>query len=180
MPDIIDAFNDDHTRRGRFLNRAAHYFLWAVALNIVLSLLDYLGIHNWLTTIADNVVTLTVIIAIMHSYYTRLCVRCMDEVPADAALLAQRRRPLLKYLHTLRTPRGVVISIATIIAIGVVIKVFDLPRVVNLPIDAALTAYLYSVWLHHKVRPWCPYCRDWGEDGDIREPSPDPVVKATR
>lgn len=180
MPAISDAFNNDETRLGRFLTTAAHWSLWGIAIIATVRILGYLGVHHWLISASDLIALVPILFAMFHTTYTRLCVRCMEEVPADASVRAQRQRWLLWVTHSLESPRKVAVWIGVVMTISVLTATFHLPRIVDAPIDAYWLAYLYSMWLHHKLRPWCPYCRRWDDGGFIHEPSPDPVVKATR
>lgn len=180
MPAISDAFNNDETRLGRFLTTTAHLALWGIAIIATMRVLGYLGVDNWLIAASDFIAFIPILFAIFHTTVTRLCVRCMQEVPADASARAQRQRWLLWVTHSLESPRKLAVWMGVVITSGVLIAAFDLPRVADAPTDAYWLTYMYSMWLHHKLRPWCPYCRRWDDDGDIHEPSPDPVVKATR
>lgn len=48
-----------------------------------------------------------------------------------------------------------------------------------IPGDLSLFAVIYTGWVHHRLRPWCPYCGRWEDDGH-EEPSPDPNVLNTK
>ncbi|WP_280413170.1 hypothetical protein [Nocardia asiatica] len=180
MPAISDAFNNDDTRLGRFLTAAAHLSLWALAVMVTVRVFGYLGVHHWLIDIGDLTATASILIALMHTTITRLCVRCMEEVPGDAAARAQRQSWLLRIAHSLDSFTRVMVWVALLVATATLATLLDLPRVVHAPLDAFFALYLYSTWLHHKLRPWCPYCRRWDDGDGIHEPSPDPVEKATR
>lgn len=44
------------------------------------------------------------------------------------------------------------------------------------PGDLFFAAYMYAVVTHHRLSPWCPYCR-WGNGGSHEAaptPTPDP------
>jgi hypothetical protein len=48
-----------------------------------------------------------------------------------------------------------------------------------IPGDLWMFAVIYTEWLHHRLRPWCPYCRPWDEGGD-QELAPDPTLFGTK
>ncbi|WP_280422744.1 hypothetical protein [Nocardia carnea] len=176
MPTMEGAFNNDG-RIPRFFTSVAHLMLAAIAVQAVARIPFYLGIEHWLINVAGLVTSVLVVIGMLHNDVTRLCVRCMQEVPADAGAQAQRRRWVLWVNHFASSRRGIVALISAIVATWV-LAATGAPPAAQAPIDLACTVFFYSIWLHHRLRPWCPYCRDWGSDG-MCEPSPDPVERAT-
>ncbi|WP_157163431.1 hypothetical protein [Nocardia aobensis] len=179
MATLDDAFNNDDKFIQRSLTRAAHFMLWAIGIAVLMQIPFYLGYDWWITGLVQSAMWVFVLIGILHNNTTRLCVRCMQEVPDNAGERAEQRKPVLWLNHRMQNLRGILIlSAAAVFSYGR----FRLgwPRLLNLSVDALSLCYLYSIWLHHRLRPWCPYCRDWGDDGDIHEPSPDPIEKATR
>jgi hypothetical protein len=128
--------------------------------------------------VAQAAATVILMIGMFHNDFTRLCVRCMQEVPADAPVRAQRQSWLLWLQHFLNRLPLQLGFLAVMVAMSMACKHFGWPRVATLPVDLVWFAWMYGTWLHHRLQPWCPYCRDWG-DGGIHEPSPDPVQKAT-
>lgn len=177
MAIIDNAFNNDESRFSRLLTTLAHlmlYALAAVAAARVATYFDYTGTLVELTILFGNAVLL---IGLMHNDFRRLCVQCMREVPADAGRRAERQQWLLWLRHWVSTTPRVLLVVVMISVPVFLVHSVGLPRVVSLPVDALWAAFMYSVWLHHRLRPWCPYCRDWDQDG-APEPSPDPVTKA--
>jgi hypothetical protein len=182
MSTVYDAFNNDERWFGRFFTAAAHWMLYGVALVAACRIPYYLGVDSRPVRLASDVAFVVVVIGMLHNNFTRLCVRCMQEVPADAGPRAQRRWPILRLFHEGGRAYGlvgIIVLVAGLAGTRVLMERFGFPRAIRLPIDILWIAYLYSMWLHHRLRPWCPYCPDWGDDGGIREPSPDPVTKAT-
>ncbi|MEU4318325.1 hypothetical protein AB0F85_14060 [Nocardia fluminea] len=180
MTFVDNAFNNDESRIGRFLNSASHLMLPGLAAIAVAKALLYFGIEHDLLQFVLLAGNLVLFCGLVHNDLTRLCVRCMSEVPADAGHQAERQKRVLWLRHAARSPFRMLAFLALLIVPAVLIHVLELPRVLALPVDAFWCVFMYSVWLHHRLRPWCPYCREWGEGGGIHEPSPDPVVKATR
>ncbi|WP_159848525.1 hypothetical protein [Nocardia sp. CY41] len=176
---IDNAFNDDDSVTGRILTTSAHLMLYGIAITIATRTCYYLGIEHWTIRVVGFLASLLYLAGVLHNSLTRLCVRCMSEVPADAGARAQCEKPVLWLNHRLSGRMGILILVA--IGIEVLVRGFGLPgQVVSLPFDLLAVLYMYSVWLHHRLRPWCPYCRRWDDGGGITEPSPVPVVEATR
>lgn len=172
---VYEAFNDGDGRTGRVLTRVAHWAPWAIAALAALCTADYLGIASMDWVILAALVG--VMVSHMHQEATRLCVHCMSEVPANASERAHALRLLLRLRHPSRRTRLVLAAlylglIAVWFATGVKF-VFILATVL-------MIADMSAAWWHHRLRPWCPWCRNWGEGGDIHEPSPEPTVGAQR
>ncbi|MFE9785636.1 hypothetical protein ACFYO7_09670 [Nocardia salmonicida] len=180
MAFVDNAFNNDESRIGRFLNSAAHLMLPGIVAIAVGKSLSYFGVRHMLVDLLIIAGSFVLFCGLVHNDATRLCVRCMSEVPADASHQAERQQRLLWLRHAPSSPPRLVAFVALLVVPAVLIHVLELPRVFALPVDAFWCVFMYKVWLHHRLRPWCPFCRDWDEDGGIHEPSPDPVVKATR
>lgn len=178
MSVIDDAFNGDETRTQRVLNVVTHWMLWAIAVQAVLRVPWYFGHNSWALDLGGWLCTVLIILSQVHNLFARLCVKCMEAVPADAGQRAQRQQSVLWLSHSLTSLRG--FGLYAIACVGVSMLVASgFPRLITVPLDLFTTTFLYSLWLHHKLRPWCPYCRRW-DDGGEHEPSPDPVAKATR
>lgn len=106
----------------------------------------------------------------------------MAGVPADAPVRAQRRKKLFWFFHLTTTGIGLGGLFAPVIGLAIVGSVFESPaiqQVTRVPLDILMFATIYTGWLHHQLRPWCPYCRDWDEDGNP-EPAPDPSEFTTK
>ncbi|MGW0324687.1 hypothetical protein [Nocardia sp. NPDC003183] len=129
------------------------YALAAVAAARVTTYFDYTGTLIELTILIGNAVLL---IGLIHNDFQRLCVHCMREVPADAGRRAERQQRLLWLRHWVSTTPRVLLVVAMISVPVFVVHFVGLPRVVSLPVDALWAAFMYSVWLHHRLRPWCP------------------------
>ncbi|GAD82178.1 hypothetical protein [Nocardia asteroides] len=174
---IFNAFNNDESRFTRLLDTIAHLMLYGLAAIAAARVATYFGYTGTLIELTILLGNLVLFIGFMHNDFRRLCVQCMREVPADAGVRAERSQGLLWLRHSVSTaPRMLLVLVALSVPVYLV-HVAGWPRVVSLPVDALWATFMYSIWLHHRLRPWCPYCRDWDEEGE-REPSPDPVTKA--
>lgn len=176
MPAIDNAFNDDSRPLSRALTSIAHQLRATLIVIAVLQIPSYFGAGHWLLDTLTTVAMLSTLVATLHEHSTRMCVRCMAEVPADAPIRAQRNLLLLRMFH--RPFLTLLAFIAAITITGYLIDSHGFPPLLAAPADAMWLAIMYSTWFHHRMRPWCPYCKDWG-DGGMREPSPDPTIKAT-
>lgn len=180
LPVIDNAFNNDDSLVGKALNRAAHLMPYAIGAVAVACIFRYVGVDHWLISATEHFALACVVIGMLHHIFTRLCIRCMEEVPADASHQAQRQSRVLWLNHLIDSMRGIVVYLVAVIGYSVLLGAMELPPVASLPLDAFYVAFMYSIWLHHRLRPWCPYCRRWDDGGGIVEPSPDPMIKATK
>ncbi|MFC9997023.1 hypothetical protein [Nocardia sp. NPDC127526] len=177
---IVDPFNNPDSPSGRVQDWITHRFGRFIAAYAVVCVATWLTAGSWLTILSAVVVIafcMSLSVALVHSQFTRICVLCMREVPVDAAERAERRRWLLRVWH-IWTGFGALPIVAVLAVIPLLIS-GHLPAAVRSVALALLElwgiATASSLRVHHRLRPWCPYCRDWGEDGDIKKPSPDPV-----
>ena len=118
---------------------------------------------------------------VVHRRTNRLCKRCVDEVPADAPVRAERRWLILKFAHFTGTVAGLIWTLG--VCVPPLLAMIMLPRT-EVPLllvatDVWVFAMIYSHWVHDRLRPWCPHCRRWDDDGD-HEPSPDPALYDAR
>lgn len=165
---------------GRWANRAAHWFRWAFLVMVVAWVLSwvYPPLYSWIV-FATAAMIITWFLMTWHQSFGGLCIPCMIEVPADASQQAQRWGRLLWVWHVSKTRRGNLSWLAAVV-ISTTLRLLThhesdlVGRLINLPTDLWLFAMCWSDWKHHKLMPWCPQCKDWG-DGGLYEPSPDPV-----
>ena len=182
---IDDAFEDpDGTPASRGLTRFAHALLPIAVLVLIGRLAEVFGwIPGWLSIGLSIVMTATFLTATSHHLAARLCIRCMAEVPANAPVRAQRRgvRLLLRLEHVMTAGWRSVALWAGIAA--VVIGVDNLGgsvlagRWAVFGGDVLYFVGIYAAWIHHQVRPWCPYCPRWDGGHGPHEctPAPDPT-----
>jgi hypothetical protein len=181
---IFDTFGDpDRNAASRALTWLAHVAMPVAVVMLVINAIDWFyDIPDWIGLTIAVIQFVVIVIAALHQDIGRICVRCMQEVPADAPVRAQRRRWLLRFWHFSMT-RGYWLALACVIFVPAAIQVlfFETTRAtwMNAPGDLFVFAYIWALWSHHRLTPWCPYCRRW-DDGGAHEPSPDPVPEGTK
>lgn len=171
---------------GRLMTRIAHALRWALPVMILLRVLSYFdydsAFSRWIAEGFIWIFAVILFVAIFHQNAPRLCVSCMEEVPENAAEVAERRQLFLwfEHRHALYpllawVPLLVVCAISTV-GVTVYDDTFLGEVVLRIPNDLYLFAMVYALWIHHRLRPWCPYCRDWDDDGPTElVPDPDPA-----
>jgi hypothetical protein len=182
MSTLDDAFGDpDRSALSRALTRSAHLLPWVLAVlmpaRVVIAVTPAFSTSWWpLPVVVSGYLLLP--LALFHQGLSRLCVRCMSEVPTDPGRQVQRWRLLLWWSHrpllVVAMAPAAAAAVVTLTAWLTTGHITGHPAWVWLPVDAAFFLHAWSVWVHHRLRPWCPYCRRW-DDGGAREPSPDPV-----
>lgn len=182
MVSLIDDFGDpERSSRARVIGRAAHLFPWVMTVWAVFIAVDYGGLWRpptWLTVLVLAPVLMLVMLSQAHQGLARVCVECMRRLPADAPIRAARYRRLLWLRHRMAGWQWFWV-VGPLIAAEVVIRaVFgiadgDAPWT-TLPLAVVVFGNMVGEWLHHRYRPWCPYCRRWDDGGGPREPSPVP------
>lgn len=160
----------------RVQSAIAHTLVYVLAVGLVVRVTTWFGLFIG----ANQIITLILLVSWMlsgrHRRQEHLCARCVDEVPADAPTRAERQRPLLCFSHLANTVKG--IAILGVLMAGpplLSLMTGDVARLMTIPGDLWLFATIYTEWVHHRLRPWCPYCDPWDDDGD-EEPSPDPTI----
>jgi hypothetical protein len=186
----IPAFDDfgdpDRSLRAGNLTRVAHWVPAALLITMIVRIVHWFSdlIPVWLGVGVEVVMIVTMITMFLHQGLARICLRCMEEVKPDAPLQAQRKRKILKIWHLGQSWR---VSLAWLAAIlltnGVRIWLNDDFGYdwhwINAPTDVIFGLWIYSMVFHHRVSPWCPYCRRWDDGGD-HEAIPDPVEPSTK
>ena len=171
----------DESRMSRTQSAMAHALMYVLAVAIPIRIASWFGLLTSVNIFASIALLVCWGMALFHRHKDHLCVRCMNEVPLDAPELAQRSRRSLRFFHFATTLLGtltMVVSISTP-AIFDVMTDGTLPRGYFVPGDAWTFLLIYAAWQHHRLRPWCPYCRPWDEGGD-EEPAPDPTLLGTK
>jgi len=180
------AFNNSVRAASATLTHMENYALaGAVVVAIAVLFGPLPSILDVLATAVALVWAVIVVASHFHQHDATLCVGCIEEVPANAPVCAQRRRKLL-WFHHFRYERmvGLVVIPLLLVAPPLLCLVLHIqPSVITRM--ACIPAFVwgfvgaYAASQHRRLRPWCSYCRGWDEDGD-HEPSPTPVEFGTK
>lgn len=179
---MIPAAYPGESGGSRAVTVLTHALPWVLAVGLVTRIASWFGLLTWLDLTIAVMLLACCFATLFHLRSSHLCERCMAEVPADAPVRAQRCKGLLWFSHQMATGIGIFGLLVPAAAIGFAGNAFGSPAIQNLagvPLSVLLFTSLYSSWLHHRLRPWCPYCDDWDQDGEP-EPSPDPSEFKTR
>lgn len=134
-------------------------------------------------TLAFAPFTAVVLISWTHMILSPICMKCMRSVPVDAPAQAQRQMYLLWIFHYMTgwLFLGVMVGLAVVSSIFRVTLLGTIyePTWTRAPLDILIMGVIWSGWVHHKLRPWCPYCKDWDEGGE-HEVVPDPLPTGTK
>lgn len=196
--DVIDTFGDPGgSRLGDWSARIAHIArfvipTWGIGWVVVYSELvprpsDRMRVPLDLFYIA------VFLVLVGHTTFGRICLRCMEGMKADAPLRAQRKRTLafMWIFHktvNLSVPRYLMTTIPLIWIPSAIVRAVlwgltgdpHTDGWSRIPSTVIGTVITYSVWPHHKYKPWCPWCKDWGSGGHKETvPDPDPSMTKT-
>jgi hypothetical protein len=183
---VFDDFGDpDRSPRAGNLARIAHWMpavlIATAAVRIVHWFSDLIPV--WLGVGVEVLMLVTLITLTIHQGLARICLRCMEEVKPDAPLRAQRKRWVLRIWHLGNSWRVCLTWLVTIILVSYLRAWLKNAGYdwhwVNAPIDVIFLLWVYSMVFHHRVSPWCPYCRKW-DDGGNHEVAPTPDPAGTR
>ena len=182
--------NEDHgPEKWPILSRIFHSYKSMLALLAVVQASEYviypMESPGWSAAVllTSSILSLTVILAVVK-HGERLCEQCMAKVPADAQEQAQRLRRGFWLAHqTLFAPVWKTMAVCGVFmlvnsAINALVVDWDYRWITQIPVDILFLTVIYMGWNHGRYRPWCPYCRNWGDGGPEEVvPDPDPVVE---
>lgn len=118
---------------------------------------------------------------IKHDMRT-MCIQCMQDLPLNGSLLAQRKMHALRFAH--RTVKGVLLFSLILIALGFTLGTIKIyfTSISSGYVTPGSLLWIWLIvrehwlWTHHKLAYWCPWCKDNGGPPE-RVPDPDPVEK---
>jgi len=166
----------DESRLSQVASFLAHAVIYVLPVAVALRVASWFGLLTYINFVCVVALMTCWYASLFHRRTNHLCFRCMDDVPADAPVLVERRRLPLRFTHFVATPLGIICAIAAFTAplLGAAFSP-HIARPMFIPADLWIFALIYAEWVHHRLRPWCPYCKPWDDFGD-REPAPDPTV----
>lgn len=175
-------------REYTILKRIGHYFLpvyppvlIVTAVVAVILPNDYEGWGAWVNTSATLVVV-ALAVANLLAHHGKLCEWCAEATPLDPSGTAERKRRWLSHHHweydtkhraPLITLGG--FALATLVMWLTEGAWGDLAFFVFFATPTAIS--LTATKHHHRLQPWCPYCRRGrGDDEEvIKSPDPSPA-----
>lgn len=168
------------SRRSQWFEAVAHwlpYLLVAGVLARVALWFDVLVTASYFVLVVFLVGSIT---TLLHHGRAQMCIRCMSDVPADAPVRAQRQKMILRFSHfTMTLPAILILLVLTIGPMLITNLMHTQSQLPYIPQSLWVFMLTYAELVHHRLRPWCPYCRDWDEEGDP-EPAPDPTTFGTK
>ena len=116
---------------------------------------------------------------VLHPAVNRMCLRCMQDMPKNPGLSVQRNTRLLRLSHV--NPYILLALFGFfVLVVSLTQALLNWPDWGIWPASVFFYTWCWSQWVHHRLRPWCPYCRDWGDGGDPEVvPDPDPAETKT-
>lgn len=114
----------------------------------------------------------------------RLCAECIDNWPLDPEAEVAHRMNWLRIEHRFNlSPKQIAITGLGIM--GVLIASLWLPRgaitaVVIVTNLVVLPAGTRAAWVHSRLQPWCPWCRESGGGEAYFDPDPAPDPSKTK
>lgn len=171
----------DESWASRMQSALAHALIYLLAVAAFARILSWFGLLGWVDLLTATALVMCWAVSGFHRRRNQLCIRCMDDVPADAPARAERQRFPLWFVHFNSTVQGLTATAMLVLGARLphAITGDATLRLLQIPGDLWMFAIIYSEWLHHRLRPWCPYCRPWDEGGD-EEPAPDPTSLGTK
>ncbi|QRY49068.1 hypothetical protein [Mycolicibacterium septicum] len=168
------------SRRSQWLEAAAHWLPFLLGAAVVARVAIWFGVLVNVGYIVLVVFLVGSVVTMLHHHSGQLCIRCMNDVPADAPTRAQRQKAILRFSHfTMTVPAILVLLVLTFGAILIAHLIPEGSQWPYIPQSLWVLMLAYAELVHHRLRPWCPYCRDWDDEGD-HEPSPDPTTFGTK
>lgn len=165
----------------RVLSALAHALIYVLVIAAVTRVASWFHLLVGVNQAATFALVICWMAAIVHRVLGTLCVQCMKDVPADAPVRAERYKRLLRFAHFSTTRLGILTAMGIYLAplvVGIIHPLNASTELLYLPTDVWFFAVIYTEWQHHRLRPWCPYCRRWDDGGD-HEPAPDPTASNT-
>lgn len=123
-----------------------------------------------------------VVALVLHLRNGGLCLRCIRNTPLNPELAVNRNKFFLWVLHLQGKRFWRIYGVCLLIMlVGNAYASGFILTLTNLPLDAVFFSMMWATWQHHRLGPWCPYCRGWDEGGEEEVvPDPDPAEKGVR
>lgn len=147
---------------------------WPTSIGLVFTCLNFVGIAGAIIVSVEQ---------IKHKRAT--CLKCMSQVPTNAAWLAQEKVERLRFYHWVMNwitlPKMAVTGLAYIGIVLIANRTEGdfIQWVMIIPVIVFWSFIVYNVvceYTHERLRSFCPYCKDEGDGGwflviDVPDPS---------
>lgn len=165
----------------RVVTFAAHAIPYVIVSAVAVRIASLIGLIPLYVWIVLEIATLTSFVALfIHKITGALCLRCIRDSPLNPELSVRQNKYFLRFEH--RTfKQWMLIYMVCLICSIVPTNNGIMSVALALPMDVLLFTQMWGFWIHHRLQPWCPYCRGWDEGGDEElVPDPDPAASRTR
>jgi hypothetical protein len=165
---------DRHKAPGRVQAALAHYGVWALL--VLLPGVTTVGVlavqrkGNLPYLYATALLLVVHLMLTMARHYDTPCLLCAKRLPSNGGDLAERRMRWLRLWHTARL--ALVAAALTMWLVSWAFPGTVAGRVLVGLAGLTLTAQLLLNRTHGRVKPWCPWCREGGEDEHSETPDP--------
>lgn len=122
-----------------------------------------------------------VVIVLSRDYHdSQLCLACVKRM-WDGHKVESHRRALRLWHSYLTRIGGLWLTMAGLLVLSFFYQPDRLVmQLYNTFFTLALVANIYIEAIHDRLRPWCPYCKPWDDEGEEElTPEPDPSNKLT-
>jgi hypothetical protein len=160
---------------------AGHYAPWYLA-GLVSGLIVLTVVPGLVDLVPWPVLAGALLVALVAAVYLALCVfahnrrlceRCIGAVPLDASRVASRYKLRFRVAHLFERKTLAIGYLATLLG-SAVLAVHPVGRYVWAAGQASLIYLLFVYVTHQRLQPWCPRCRNGGEEL-IAPTRPNPV-----
>lgn len=154
------------------ISKLGHYgmsIITAVLLIAIASLWLPLSLA-WMVLVVVVLVVVVLLTFVGMRRHNRWCDRCATPLNPEASV--RRNRVELKIVHLPEVFTGIYILgliAATVVVVG---DTSTLSIVIWSVTMLSLSYVLRANVVHHRLRPWCPKCREGGSGKDILDPMP--------
>lgn len=158
----------------------AHAIPWFVTVGVTVRLATMtLHISGWIDALTSIAVVVGFVALFLHLRTGALCLRCVQSAPLDPETEVRQKKMFLWQQHW-SVKRFYAVWFAFLI-LTVIANSAPQPWtfLLDLPMNALFFSAMWAIWVHHRLGPWCPYCRGW-DDGGPEELVPDPDPAETK
>lgn len=145
-------------------------------------LLHLVSAFSALDTFSSLALMIGVVALVFHLRNGGLCLRCIRNTPLNPQLAVNRNKFFLWVIHLQGKRFWLTLGACQLVVLlGAAYASGFILTLTKLPLDVMFFSMMWAAWQHHRLEPWCPYCRGWDEGGEEEVvPDPDPAEKGVR